>query len=67
LGGLNEDGELFREMRRRSGLTQQEIADRLGISQPAVTQFESGKSSPTLKTLFAFANACGVKLEVSIG
>ncbi|PKV05747.1 helix-turn-helix protein [Bifidobacterium pseudolongum subsp. globosum] len=52
--------------RRNMGLTQEEIAFRLGITQPAVSAMESGNSSPTLETLGRYANAldCVVHHEI---
>lgn len=40
-----------------SGLTHSEIARRLGIKQPTVSQYISGKAMPALDT---FANLCAV-------
>ncbi len=40
-----------------SGLTQTEIAKRLGIKQPTVGQYLSGRSMPALDT---FANLCKI-------
>jgi DNA-binding XRE family transcriptional regulator len=34
-------GLLLADLRRQSGLTQSEVADRLGISQPGISQIES--------------------------
>lgn len=32
------------DLRKETGLTQQEVADRLGVSKPAIAQYESGKT-----------------------
>ncbi len=42
---------------RESGLTQMEIARRLGIAQATVGQYLSGRTMPALDT---FANLCAV-------
>ncbi len=42
---------------RTSGLTQTEIAKRLGIKQPTIGQYLSGRSMPALDT---FANLCKI-------
>lgn len=59
------DGEspvkLWRELR---GLTQQELADKSGISKPYLSQIESGKRQGTVSTLAAIAGALAVPLEV---
>ncbi len=40
---------------KQSGLTQQAIADKLGIKQPTVAEYVKGKSLPAFDT---FANLC---------
>jgi DNA-binding XRE family transcriptional regulator len=55
--------ELF-EARKKAGLTQIEVAGRMGVPQSAVVRLESGIHSPTLTTLTRYAAAIGVKLEV---
>ncbi len=36
-------GDLIRRTREAKGLTQQQLADRLGVSQPAVSRMENAK------------------------
>ncbi|MGH2778712.1 MAG: helix-turn-helix domain-containing protein [Actinomycetota bacterium] len=59
-------GELIREARRRSGLTQRELADRVGTTQPVIARWESGKRSPTYERLIEAVRACGLDLAVRI-
>ena len=49
--------ENVRARRARLGLTQQEVADRLGISGPAYSQLESGRRCPTLQVVERVAQA----------
>jgi len=51
-------------MREESGLTQGEVAQRMGTKGPNVSRLESGKSNPSLKTLVNYASACGFKLDL---
>lgn len=51
--------------RMESGLTQEEIAQRMGTTQSAVARLESGRSRPSTATLAKFAKATGTKLRVS--
>jgi DNA-binding XRE family transcriptional regulator len=53
--------KLWRDHR---GLTQQELADRAGISKPYLSQIESGKRQGTVETLAAIARALEVPLDV---
>ncbi|MFC6352786.1 helix-turn-helix domain-containing protein [Rothia nasimurium] len=44
-------------LRKEAGLTQQDVADKLGVSQQAISKFESMDSSPTLSTALSYAHA----------
>jgi len=65
-----ESWHLFRlaliEQREKSGMTQQAVANKLGITQSAVSQFESFGGNPRLMTVMAYALAIGAKLNFSI-
>ena len=56
--------------RHAAGLTQAQIAERMGTKAPAVTRLEnalaSGKHSPSLDTLRKYAAAVGKTLEVRL-
>jgi transcriptional regulator with XRE-family HTH domain len=54
------------EIRIAKGLTQADVAQQLGISQPAVSQFESLSRLPNLQTVFLYALVVGAKLDFSI-
>ncbi len=47
----------LKEAIKQSGLTQREIAEKLGIVQQSVAQYVSGRAMPALDT---FANLCAV-------
>lgn len=52
--------------REELGISQREMARRMGISQPAVAQFELSSSNPTLSTIVRYANNLGVELLLSV-
>lgn len=52
--------------REHLGLTQQELANRAGISKPYLSQIESGKRQGTVDTLSAIALSLNVPLDVLI-
>ena len=52
--------------RVRAGLSQAELAARMGTSQSTITRLESGQTLPTTKTLLRFAQATGSKVEVRL-
>ena len=51
------------EIRKEHGLTQQQIADKLNIKQSTVAMWETGKSSPSFKTLIALSEVLGVSVD----
>ena len=58
--------EALVQARAEAGLTQAELAMRLGTTQSAIARLESGGTSPTLATLSKYAAATGRKLEVRL-
>jgi transcriptional regulator with XRE-family HTH domain len=54
------------EARSRAGLTQAEVAERMGTSQSAVACLESGGPKPSLSTLKRFAKATGARVRITV-
>ncbi|MET3445821.1 transcriptional regulator [Ralstonia pickettii] len=68
-----EEFALLDEMltaRAAAGLTQAQVAERMGTKAPAVTRLEraiaSGQHSPSLDTLRKYAAALGKRLEIHL-
>ncbi len=57
---------LLRDARRRSDLTQRDLASRVGTSQSAIAALEHGDTNPTIDTLRRCAAAVGVELYVTL-
>jgi len=53
--------EILRAARKGAGLTQRQLAARLGVSQQAITGWETGERHPSGEDTFRFLRACGVK------
>ena len=53
------------DARKESGLTQQQLAERTGISQADISKLENGNANPSLKTLQRLASAMDKKLKIS--
>lgn len=53
-------GQRLRELRKAAGLDVTELAKRLGVSQPAVSQWEIGLTAPKRQTLARLAQVLGV-------
>lgn len=65
---MSEVPNRVRLCRQAHGLTQQELADRIGISQARVSQIESGRGRPpTHRLLVNFADALGVGVSALVG
>jgi transcriptional regulator with XRE-family HTH domain len=54
------------EARSRAGLTQAEVAQRMGTSQSSVASLESGAAKPSLSTLRRYANATGTTVKIKL-
>ncbi|HEU5350553.1 MAG TPA: helix-turn-helix transcriptional regulator [Terracidiphilus sp.] len=57
--------ELIRA-RLRAGLSQAELAARMGTSQSAIARLESGQTLPSTKTLLRYAKATASKIHVRL-
>jgi putative transcriptional regulator len=53
----------LREIRERSGLTQAEVAARIGVTRQTLIAIEQGKYSPTLELAFRLCNVYGVRID----
>lgn len=51
------------ELRKKLGLTQTEIAERMNVSQPAVAAFERVENDPKLSTIRRYAMAVGLLVD----
>ena len=56
-------GEILKEHRVRCKMTQEFVAERLGVSRQAVSKWESGVSDPSMSNLIALAKLYGVAVE----
>jgi len=54
------------EARTRAGLTQSEVAERMGTSQSTVARLESAAAQPSLSTLKRFAKATGARVRITL-
>ena len=54
------------EARTKAGLSQEQLAQRMGMKQAGVARIESGRYNPSMKTLQRYAEATGHKLQISM-
>lgn len=52
----------LRDLRRLAGLTQEQVAQQVGLTRQAISSYESGRTQPDLDTLEALARACGAEI-----
>ena len=70
---LEEEYQLLREMlhaRKRAGMTQEDVAERMGTKAPAIARLEASgpreKHSPSVSTLRKYVHAVGCTLEIHL-
>ncbi|HET7445218.1 MAG TPA: helix-turn-helix domain-containing protein [Solirubrobacterales bacterium] len=56
-------GQRLRSAREELGLSLREVARRLDISASALSQIETGKSRPSVKTLYAIVSELGLSMD----
>jgi|SRR6185295_4740788 len=57
-------GEVVRQARQRSGLSQRRLALRAGTDQAAISRIERGDTSPTVETLERLLTAMGERVSL---
>lgn len=57
---------VIKEARLRAGLSQTELADRLGTTQSAIARWEAGRANPSADALGRVVAACGLELRASL-
>lgn len=60
---MNTIGHRLKTLRKGRKLTQQELADKMGITRATVSNYEVGRRSPHLSELKRFADFYGVGLD----
>lgn len=58
---------VFKQLRLSSGLTQQEVADKLGISRSTIGMYETGAREPDYATLETIADFFNVDIDYLLG
>jgi transcriptional regulator with XRE-family HTH domain len=53
-------------MRQKSGLTQDEVAKKMGTQKGNISRLEKGSSNPSWKTIQNYAHACGFEISMKI-
>jgi transcriptional regulator with XRE-family HTH domain len=62
-GELGDIGSRLRRERERAGISQRELARRIGLSASMISQIESGQSKPSVSTLYAIVTELGASVD----
>ncbi|WP_183140002.1 helix-turn-helix domain-containing protein [Streptococcus salivarius] len=62
-----EFSERLKDLRKQAGLTQVDVAERLGVSQPAYASWERGIKKPTQENLVKIAQVLNVSVDYLVG
>lgn len=62
-----EFSERLKKLRKDAGLTQVDVAEKLGISQPAYASWERGIKKPTQDNLVKIAQVLNVSVDYLVG
>lgn len=60
---MREIGLKLKALRKAKMLSQQEVADKFGLSRTTISNYEIGRRKPTIYELQAFADFYGVELN----
>lgn len=58
--------ETLKEERRRAGLTQQQLAEKIGTKKTYISRLENGKADVQLSTLFRIFEGLGKRVSLTI-
>ena len=56
-------GGVIKKYRKEAGFTQEEMANRLGVTTPAVNKWENGNSKPDIELLAPIARLLNISLD----
>ena len=56
-------GNRIREARENKNLTQEKLAERVNLSQNAISNIESGRACPSLKSIVAITSALDISID----
>ena len=64
---MNQIGQRIKQLRRQQGLTQERLADYLGVTDKAVSKWECGLTAPDLALIMPLARVLGVSADELLG
>lgn len=64
---MSSFNDMLAYLRKRSGMSQKELAEKIGISRSAVGMYEAGEREPDFETLEALADTFNVNMDTLLG
>ncbi|OFY94679.1 MAG: transcriptional regulator [Bacteroidetes bacterium RIFCSPLOWO2_12_FULL_31_6] len=61
--GVEVFSKKFKELRKKSGFTQMQLAFESGVSLSQIARIETGRINPTISTIFVIARAMEIEPE----
>lgn len=56
-------GKMISELRKKQGLTQQQLADKLNLSNKTISKWETGSGCPDISNLSILAETLGISMD----
>lgn len=60
-------GENIKKARKASGITQKQLADKIGAYQKDVSRWEKGEHTPNIEAIADICNALNVSADILLG
>lgn len=57
-------GQIIEEARKKAGLTQEQLAERIGTNKSYISRVETGRTEPRMGTFYRIAAALGLTVEL---
>ena len=64
---MNRFSDMLSFLRRREGLSQQELAEKLGLAKSTISMYESGSRKPSFEILEAIADYFNISMDTLMG
>ena len=64
---MSSFNDMLSYLRKRNGMSQKELAEKIGISRSAVGMYEAGEREPDFETLEALADTFNVNMDTLLG
>lgn len=59
--------QIFISLRKKAGYTQEQLAEKIGVSRQAVAAWEKGESTPDIAKCIALADLYGISIDDLVG